>query len=135
MYTDSRLVRVEITGLEEPDVIGRDDRRARGAGELETRVHAMLLAVAAGADEFQVEALREYRLPCLEKPERRVLVMRVQRMPDIAVQPTRQRDQPGATLGREPIVARHRLAAKLPLDVAARDQVRQVPIAGAVLHE
>ena len=64
-----------------------------------------------------------------------IYVIRMQRMPDVAAQPTRQRNEPGTGLGSQPLAPDHGASAVLPLDIAAGHELGQVAIAVAILHE
>ena len=91
--TDTCFVGIEVIRIEKANVVGRDHRRARGARKIETGANAVFLPGAAGADQFEVEAVRKNGAPLFEKAQCRVLVIGMQRVSDITVQTARQGDQ------------------------------------------
>ena len=88
----------------------------------------------AGALQLDVEALREERGQALRGLARAPRVLREQRLPHRPVLGARQRDQAAAEL-REPVPLQPGLVALHVGKPRARQQLAQVQVPGAVLHQ
>ena len=131
---DARLVRLEVVRRKKAYVVGRDDWTAVSLSQIDGRVHPGVFTGTSGARHFEIEAVTEALKPVPDARVGDVLMARIQRLYDIAITSTAECDQSvGTTV--EPVAVDDRSIVSLALGEAARDEFREIEIAGLVLSE
>jgi hypothetical protein len=129
MDTDARLVRVEIRGIQESHIVARHHRRRCRGRQRHSLGEVKLVALAAGALDLEIEAAGEARAPELEAGSGRIASAAQQRPADVPFPRRGQRDQSAAGLRLEPVARDQHLAEPPTLEVSARQQAAEIPVA------
>ena len=134
-HADPRLVGLEVVGFEELDRVGGDDRQAQLRRQGHGRAHVRLVTGQLRALQLEVEAARKERRQPLRHIACARRVAHRQRLADCAHQAAGERDQPAAEF-LQPRPLHPGLVAALHIaDPRARQDLAQVQIALAVLHQ
>ena len=126
----ARLVRLEPVGVEEARIVARDHRDAALRGRVQRECVERVLAVAAGAGEFQMQAIAQRALPVGEPGFGQFMPVAGRQAPGQAVA-AGEREQPGIVLA-QPLRPHHDAVGLVAFHPRPAEQPRQREIPAAV---
>ncbi len=135
MDADARFMRLEVVRTDEAHVVRRDDRHAARACKLERALEIRFFARPPGALQFEIITIAEQLEPKVERGIGFVVAPVEKRSTDIALLRARQGDDASERLLVEPSSIDHCASLRLPLEIGAAHEARQIQVAARALTQ